>query len=90
MRLPPWLTHDLLDPLARRYQGVLTLGQPATAATKSLLASKTFWWNVASIVYYALGQVHTLPQMDTGTQAVVNMIVNIGLRLVTKQGVHVA
>lgn len=62
----------------------------AAAPTKHLLASKTFWWNLASIVYYVLGQLHALPALDTETQGLITAAVNIGLRMVTTQPVHLS
>ena len=65
------------------------MAQPAPAPTKSILASKTFWWNVLSIVYYLLGQTHMVPQLDPQVQGLLTGAVNIGLRVATNQGVHI-
>jgi len=82
--------------LARKVNKVLSLFHQATASyerthvvSKSLFASKTFWFNVLSAggeVVQLLSGVHVVP---AGTLAVAGGIINIGLRFVTEQPVHV-
>ena len=58
---------------------------------KSLFASKTFWANALSIVsMIALATGHPVPFIDNPEAiGVVTSVVNIGLRLVTKEPVKV-
>lgn len=58
---------------------------------KSLFASKTFWANALSIVsMIALAAGHPIPFIDNPEAiGVVTSVVNIGLRLVTKEPVKV-
>ena len=53
--------------------------------TKSLFASKTFWFNVITAAAELL-QVLPVP---AGTVAIGAAVVNIALRFVTDQGVHI-
>jgi len=58
---------------------------------KSLFASKVFWTNVLSIIsMIALATGHPIPLIDNPEAiGVVTSVVNIGLRLATKEPVKV-
>lgn len=59
------------------------------AVSKSLFTSKTFWFNAltsAAELAQLLSQVHLVPP---GALALAGSLINIGLRMVTTQPVHV-
>ena len=62
-------------------------GGTVTEATpsKSILKSKTFWWNIVS----AAAEYSQLLPLPPGVSVLVANAVNIGLRLITKEPVHV-
>jgi hypothetical protein len=82
--------------LARKVNREVSLIQQATASyerthdvSKSLFASKTFWFNLltgAGELVQVATQTHIVP---AGTVAVAAAVINIGLRFVTDQPVHV-
>ena len=52
---------------------------------KNLVKSKTFWWNVLTIV----AEVTQVLPLPPGTVAIISSIVNIGLRILTTEPVKV-
>lgn len=61
--------------------------------TKSILKSRTFWANVLLIIvalFKHFGVDGEGATVDEGTIAAILGVVNIGLRIVTTQGVHLS
>lgn len=72
---------DLMDRGSKDWDARKDKGEDMS---KSLFTSKTFWFNVLTAAA-ELSQVLPLP---AGTLAIVATVVNIGLRMVTDQPVH--
>lgn len=82
--------------LLRKVTKVERLWQDATASyerthdvSKSLFASKTFYFNLftaAGEIAQMLAGIHVVP---AGTLAIAASVINVGLRLTTDQPVHV-
>lgn len=82
--------------LYRKVNQVVSLFQQATASyerthavSKSLFASKTFWFNALSAGAEALQLISKTQIVPPGAIAIVSGFVNIALRMVTTQPVHV-
>lgn len=81
--------------LYRKVNTVVSLCQHATASyerthdvSKSLFASKVFWFNALSATAEVIQLVSKTQVVPPGTIAIVSGFVNIGLRLLTDQPVH--
>lgn len=57
--------------------------------SKSLFASRTFWFNALSASAEVLQLVSQTQIVPPGTIAIVSGLVNIGLRMITTQPVHI-
>ena len=62
----------------------------AANASKSLWRSKTFWFNLLTAVGELVQVLSGTTLVPPGTLAIVAAVINIGLRTITNEPVHVA
>lgn len=78
-----WFYYSLMNQVANESKGIVM-------ETKPFYLSKTFWTNILGAAWFFIGPAVGIPTLDGETMVMVLGVLNVIIRLVTKQPVSIS